>query len=395
MKRSTHLIYLSLLSLLAILVIYGYAHPGGEYSFFTTEDKCIQPKVTFKFYTLGPGGQVSTEKNVYPLPPWKPVLSLPVNYAGYSLFFARGTGNSVEIWMRGDKKLIYHVKERKLEEITNSFGWPYIASSGKMFAFGHEFISVYDEISQKFKPLIFPEALPPDTGKEYFERYFDQKHEIFWFFQEKGTPYDGISPGYTIYSADPNSLTTRKRAETEPGYMSSKAIAPDGTIYFTLLRDGKGWDQSRFDIYRFDPKTNSIDIVPRTTSDGVYLISLHSFPDVFVDSKGNLWAGAQGFRTSNGVWYQVLPSPILVSPVGEWVTDYGYYSIDDPMFVMESSDGRLWFSLIHQGMIWLDPNKGEWCWFTTYQSNIVEDLNGNLWMIANGALYQYPAKDRD
>ncbi len=65
--------------------------------------------------------------------------------------------------------------------------------------------------------------------------------------------------------------------------------------------------------------------------------------------------------------------------------------LSTPKILLESADGKLWFH--HEnGMISLDPKKGEWCWFTTYQSNIVEDSQHNLWMIADGKLYTYPLK---
>jgi ligand-binding sensor domain-containing protein len=67
------------------------------------------------------------------------------------------------------------------------------------------------------------------------------------------------------------------------------------------------------------------------------------------------------------------------------------YRWKSPTILMESSDNRLWFES-ENGLVWLDPSEGKWCWFTTVQSNIVEDEEHNLWMIANEKLYKYPLK---
>jgi hypothetical protein len=64
------------------------------------------------------------------------------------------------------------------------------------------------------------------------------------------------------------------------------------------------------------------------------------------------------------------------------------YQWDLPEVVLESTDGRLWFRSTN-GTVSLNPQKGDWCWFTTYQSNIVEDSNRVLWMIADGTVHQY------
>ncbi|MFZ6029390.1 MAG: hypothetical protein ACOYYS_16890, partial [Chloroflexota bacterium] len=77
--------------------------------------------------------------------------------------------------------------------------------------------------------------------------------------------------------------------------------------------------------------------------------------------------------------YRVLPSNILWSGME--------YRWKAPQILIESSDHRLWFQS-DNGMTWLDPEKGEWCWFTTEQSNIVEDSYHNLWMVADNKLYK-------
>jgi hypothetical protein len=59
---------------------------------------------------------------------------------------------------------------------------------------------------------------------------------------------------------------------------------------------------------------------------------------------------------------------------------------------MDTQDGRLWYSSL-RGSGWVNPATAQWCLFTTYQSNILEDSTGNLWMIADGDLYKYSLEE--
>jgi len=60
-----------------------------------------------------------------------------------------------------------------------------------------------------------------------------------------------------------------------------------------------------------------------------------------------------------------------------------------PRPMIESSDGRIWFDGSSAGLVWLDPQKGIWCKFTTIDSNILEDREGNLWLLYDSQLYKY------
>jgi len=81
----------------------------------------------------------------------------------------------------------------------------------------------------------------------------------------------------------------------------------------------------------------------------------------------------------------MIRSPIFITNILWSGLDYRWKS---PKVVLESSDDRVWFQSDENGMVWLDPDEEQWCWFTTEKSNIVEDAEGNLWMIADGKLYK-------
>jgi len=110
------------------------------------------------------------------------------------------------------------------------------------------------------------------------------------------------------------------------------------------------------------------------------------YSNILVDHTGNLWLDSVGWKTPTEDWYQIHPPSIFVTNLKQGALDSRFQY---PQIEIESSDNRLWFSS-DNGMVWLDPEKGEWCWFTTYQSNIVEDSDRNLWMIADNKLYKLP-----
>ena len=106
---------------------------------------------------------------------------------------------------------------------------------------------------------------------------------------------------------------------------------------------------------------------------------------LFVDHTDRLWFHDYGWLEPDGTWYQIIRSPVFIS---EGMQDYIRYSWERPDIVIESLDGLLWFRFT-MGLVRLDPRTAKWCWFTTYPSNIVEDQDHTLWMIADGKLYRY------
>ena len=115
------------------------------------------------------------------------------------------------------------------------------------------------------------------------------------------------------------------------------------------------------------------------------LIDPTPFFGLFVDKSGNLWLDDHAWMDPKGIWHQVIRSTLFIT---DRMPDSGYnYFWAFPHIVFESSDDLLWFRS-ENGMTSLNVHKGEWCWFTTDQSNIVEDSNHTLWMIADDKLYK-------
>jgi streptogramin lyase len=231
-------------------------------------------------------------------------------------------------------------------------------------------LSKYDEQNARFEPQSNTGGMiSTKIGVEQNKVLFAD-NGIFWFFVQN----DGI------YSYSPVTQTTKRYADLpENKLVGSIALASDGSIFFS---DGFS------SVYRFFPSTGDIKKIGGTPLPFDNALP-STFRDILVDHTNRLWLGNVGWVEPDEytTWYQLVPSPVFITdkvdnlPIRQW---------EKPRLILESSDGLLWYKSSN-GMVWLNPQKEEWCWFTTEQSNIVEDQQHNLWMIANGKLYKYPA----
>ena len=381
-------------------------------------NKCISFEEDFAFLESGPEKNILADDAFVPLAPWELVTTIP----GQSkIDFARTKNGSIELWIRNSVKpesfipepiieeghlisytgleerlLIYHTENNTIEEISGAFddvlsptgvvrsrlvpSGIYLGDSGKIWKLTRYIehketeIGVYDEEVQKFQPLAFSTNLPRAAT------VFDKQREVFWAFGGAGGPNK-------IYSIDPISLEIKEHVSFPSGSISIEkgiAISSSGNIFFITINGNQRWDQSSYDVFKFNPSKNTIESIRNKHPQLWYRIYFEPFFVIFLDKNENLWIGTQAWVTPAGEWYKILHIPLILR--SGLVYDRG-----DPSIVLESSDNRLWIEFPN-GMAWLNPQKGEWCWFTTYRNNIKEDTNGNLWMIAGEELYKLPAK---
>ena len=166
--------------------------------------------------------------------------------------------------------------------------------------------------------------------------------------------------------------------DTNSDLVVNPVFSPIGSIFY-LVFEPNLYTNNNIWLYRFEIETKSFERIA---------IKLEPWPlasSIFADHSGRLWFGAIGWLEPNGAWYQMLRSPIFVTDTLWSGMEHRWKS---PEIILESSDNRLWYRSFENGLIWLNPEKGKWCWFTTEQSNIVEDEDHNLWMIADGKLYK-------
>jgi hypothetical protein len=84
--------------------------------------------------------------------------------------------------------------------------------------------------------------------------------------------------------------------------------------------------------------------------------------------------------------YDMYQSPIFIT---DKTTGHNKFVWDTPSPMTYTSDGRIWYKSL-RGLAWHQPETGEWCMFTTAESNIVKDNDGNLWLVYDNTLYMLP-----
>jgi hypothetical protein len=368
---------------------------------------CIPPLKTFVYKTrkdpttLRPGQDLI----VPPPSPWRVETELPLlEMKGYVLA-ARVVDGDTEIWTTfvssGDHLeysksfMVYSPDKKVWKEISAQVGdddkvfvdnsslfvgrdsslwgenfWPDKADLLQAYPL----LSKYNEKTGKFEFKKDTKEIPAgwhheDGFRTVVDKILLGPDGIFWFLVYKDA----------IYSYSPVTREVKRHVEIPDYEIRYATIAPDGKIYYVIVTPPELNKQ----LFSFDPKNDKI--IPIDLTYSVYDAYL---PNVFADHLGRLWLGGLGWRDPNeSTWYRLHPSPIFI---GKSTEDIGVYW-ENPFIFMESSDGRLWFHS-NNGLAWLDLQKEEWCWFTTYQSNIVEDAQHILWMIADGNLYKYPLK---
>ncbi len=368
-------------------------------------EKCLSPLYgnSFSYPISADNENISypgLDMFVVPPSPWQIETSLP-EFDGLTNWEQRDLGviqtrqvdNYFEIWIHVSDGLekqgylaLYRTDTKEWKVVPENIDTLIVDKNGLLWGsysgylgyassmFESNALSKYDEFTNTFIPVENMNNIPAvveKAGSLFFSRVLLDKEGVFWIL----VPTDGI------YKYDPNSGEVKKVFEFYGQPFRDAEINSKGIIYVLFnniyYRDGE--EQLIYLLKKYDTKTAK-------KSDISLIYTLEPYPSPFtllIDSQDRLWLDNIAY-IENGSLYQIQRSPLFISPIREAYNDYRYKSAS---VVLESSDGRMWFE--HQnGMISLDPSKGEWCWFTTYQSNIVEDSDHNLWMIADGKLYK-------
>jgi hypothetical protein len=380
-----------------------------------SEDDCIPPLEDIFYSTdLNPSKPVPGKDLIVAPPlPWEMVSSLPERWIGWGGQFSRTINGHVEIWIVNDADwdidpdnaarvfvfLIYRPDTGEWKKVSAmisdsniSVGKLFTAEDGTLWGssgFGlapfagdeaKSPLAKYNEQTEKFEFVEEAGDIPAGRtdpngilASPYWNITLQDADGVFWILVHK----DGI------YRFDPITYQSEKYAETPNTIFGDTAISANGDIYY--LNSGVDLISLQrindLPIFRFNTKSKVTEQIG---------ISLEPWPKYFVgmlvDHKDRLWLGGMGFREPDGNWYQIQRSPVFIVNTAE---DNSSYRWLPPSLLMESSDGRLWFNSLN-GTTWLDLDNKKWCWFTTYKSNIVEDSDHNLWMIADGKLYKNP-----
>jgi hypothetical protein len=364
-------------------------------STYSSGESCIPPIIPFAFPPNERPSIPPVAKNkILPSGSWKVEIALPhppqgaINFDYISA--VRPEANHNEIWIQRQSQpignnaslpelsqvLIYRIDTKQWQVLPDQIQGAqarilnlYLSKDGLLFAniliSSKVMLGLYDDGNGQFRLINNSENLPNGTS------LLDDKGSL-WILSHN----DGI------YSFDLGKDQLRKEINIpdlnvyEPGiYGKMAAFAPDGSLFFLNVRD-----TGDTELIRYNSTSNKLE------RDIPYYVSLDpAAMSLYIDHIGNVWLGDRGWMSPDGIWYKIVRSPIFIA---EGVPDIPLkYVWVRPAILLESSDNRLWFRS-DNGMAWLDPQKGEWCWFTTYQSNIVEDQHHDLWMIADGKLYK-------
>lgn len=381
-------------------------------------DICIPPIDDFVYLNSPDPAKPVPGKDliVTPPPPWEMVSLLPED-AGRFYQFSRAIDDHVEVWIespsgnwnnnpdiafRAFSFLVYRTDTKEWKKVsamisgsTVAVGKLFTAKDGALWgASGSDFIfpstdwksplAKYNEETEKFEFVEEASHIPAGrtNPKEIYERPFwsitlQDASGVFWILAHKDA----------IYWFDPMTYQSEKYADIPTTIVAQAAISPNGEIYYLLGGIDSFYIHSIRDwpFFRFNTKNNKTERIG---------IDLEPWPNFFtnmlVDHEGRLWLDGLGFREPDGKWYQIHKPSVFVTNISLNSIDYRWKR---PTILMESSDGRLWFDSPN-GTTWFDLDKRKWCWFTTYRSNIVEDSEHSLWMIANGKLYQLPLGEK-
>jgi len=155
--------------------------------------------------------------------------------------------------------------------------------------------------------------------------------------------------------------------------------------YFAAGPDGDIWYLTSSGVDRYNPATGDTRFYnyPYQDNWGAYKL--------YFDRSGNLWLDGNGWLDLSNddapIWNKVLASPIFTFEAPH--PEKGRYHAENPGIPFQSSNGLYWFSETG-GLLRLDLEKEKWCLMSRGEgSNIVEDANHNLWMIADNKLYKY------
>lgn len=356
---------------------------------------CLEPETKFAFRAYDENIKKDV-KEILPTSPWSLEIEIPsvpqVNEKAYvSLELITINNNGVEEILVLENSMddssgiyrtlfVYDAKKKEWNKLLNTFEEIpsgilriYKSDSGDLFLTGQYndltnarkgFIAKYNLEQERFSLLSnFNNEIPIGLTA------FDPIKGTFWI-----ATVDNL-----LFNIDPINIQSISQFELPPdlGILTDLKMGTENALY--LLSVFETHPNNKVTIF----KSDTIEFQQVHYSN---YINLDYFSSLFVDKSGNLWLGDQAWKTPEDIWYQIIRSPVFVS---NRLPEWSGYRWDAPKITFESSNGFLWFQSVN-GMTWLDPSKGEWCWFTTYQSNIVEDSDRNLWMIADNKLYKLP-----
>jgi hypothetical protein len=246
--------------------------------------------------------------------------------------------------------------------------------------------SVFNEVEDRFE--FYDVGLnfsAEEVGWGYVEmtgRYgviISHSSSVIWIYQQQ----DGL------FSYNLHDFKLRHYETSFDGIVEKMISTPIGFLIF---------GQHRGDTHKMSTLLNAGELLryyPASQHTEEVAIPSTPWPDygtlIYTDS-GNLWIGIHGYLTKEGSWILKNPDSTTYIDLGRTSLSYNWAQ---PDLLFQSSNGYLWFTndrgdtLGIEGTAWYDTETEKGCWFTTEPSSIVEDGEGNLWMLIEEKIYKY------
>jgi len=190
---------------------------------------------------------------------------------------------------------------------------------------------------------------------------------VFWvqFYDE--------SDNVGLYSFSPDTL--KAELHLTDLYFPNEDVVIDKDYNLYLMKDLDT-------VMRYNPTTGET----KTRKLPPDYVEYGSATSLYIDNDNRLWVSDRAwFDLSDADFASinvVFHSPIFI----DLMPGVGRYVWDRPKPLVDTSDGRLWYTS-SRGLAWFKPETGDWCLFTTDPGKIVKDSQQDLWIMVDDTLY--------
>ncbi len=363
--------------------------------------ECIPPSAKWEIPVMATMSTetLNTKEPIFlPSENWKAVATLP-DAGNYVRSIVNRSSN--EIWIRTDESLYRYRTDtgdwKSYKSISGFDVLPsnlYLAANGELWGIdvsytkntqiGQDFpfLSRYDETTDQFQFITDRDGLLLSHSTVSFPPEIDEdRNGLFWMVLNENARTK-LGTQTTLYSFDPaTSQAARHFSAPNGSFFSDLAVSPDGIVWIA--------DEVQGQLIYYNPATSKSSVYQGYSSaiDDIANENLKGVNNLYFDRMGQLWIQDRGWLefTSTGIpiWHQIIRSPAFIAVSA---SPENQYSWERPWSTYQSSDGRYWFTF-SKGSVYLNPETGEWCHFTTGRSPVREDSQGNLWISVYGKLY--------
>ncbi len=352
----------------------------------TDDFSCLPGEVTLAFpvgeSTKGP----SEKKSILPDTPWKKIAKYESDkeyVIPYSVLLQKEPSGDV-YWVNfGDAEGIvtYSLNLKKWEQyIKPTMGIKYL----ELFLDQNNEVWAYYSYPKEIKNILFH----LDKEKKQFDAVIDQdgllldqdsafqvfdlqvdRNGIFWMIL-----YNSTDHNESLISFDPFTKKVKIHL-TELKIEDPMTLSSNNEVFIFLQRSNT--------IIEYNTQTERYKKlqIPIEMNSGEPV-------SLYFDKEDRLWVDNAGYfdlsvKEEYPQYYQIVrPSVFLV-----YINAAGLWRWSIPTYTFESTNGLLWYTTGH-GTGWVDPKEGKWCIFTSFNSPVQEDSNGNLWILIDDTLYK-------